>query len=76
MQGGVGRVGIRYQSRSAEAGGTSSEALLGDEPNGMVIDFLQNNYFIRFSNSVEVLLWDEASGMAMDFTQNTYLVRI
>jgi hypothetical protein len=59
----------------ADGIGNSALTLLGNEPNGMAIDFLTNTYAIRFSTSVETLLWDEASGLAMDFTNNTYAVR-
>ena len=76
MQAAVGRVGLRYQGKSINTGGTSSSVLLGDEPNGMAIDFLENNYFVIFSTPVEALLWDEESGMAMDLTNNTYAVRV
>jgi hypothetical protein len=59
----------------ADGVGNSALTLLGNEPNGMAIDFLTNTYVVRFSTSVETLLWDEASGLAMDFTNNTYAVR-
>jgi hypothetical protein len=76
MQAGVGKVGIRYSRKPGEAGGNSASVLLGDEPTGFAIDFLQNSYFIRMSDGSETLLWGVPQGLAIDFTDNSYVVKV
>lgn len=48
--------------------------LLGDEPNGLAIDFTDNSYAIRTTSQAEIGL-DTETGMAIDFVDDSYAMR-
>lgn len=64
---------------SGRTGGAAS-TLLGNEWDGMAIDFIANDVVVRDSNNAEMLLGatfatQEAAGLALDFLDNSYAVR-
>lgn len=53
--------------------------LLGQEWQGLALDFTDNSYAVRTATGAEQLLGSNMStaenGLGMDFTDNTYIVR-
>lgn len=79
MPSGVGRVGFLPMG----TGGTSGAAtLLGDEWNGLAIDFTSNTYLVRVSTGAEALFGPgpvasaAETGVALDFTDNSSAMKV
>ena len=79
MRSGVGRVGFLP---TAFGGGLTASNVLGDEWNGMAIDFLSNTYITRVSLGAETLFGPgpiasaSETGVALDFLDNTSALKV
>jgi hypothetical protein len=79
MRSGVGRVGF---VPLATNGAVTALNVLGDEWNGMALDFLSNTYVTRVSLGAETLFGPgpiasaSETGVALDFLDNTSALKV